>query len=368
MILYLVLRIRRLVSTPVPAPETGYQPAVTFMVAAYNESTFIHLKIANTLELEYPRDKFRIVFVTDGSTDNTNNIISRYEGVELMYEPQRRGKTAAINRAMKAVDSGIVIFSDANTLLNKEAVKELVKHFSDPGIGAVAGEKKVITTGSSGTEGQGEGMYWKYESCLKRWDAELYSVMGAAGELLAVRTSLYHPVPEDTILDDFIISFNICSMGYKVMYEPKAFAMETPSASLAEEFKRKVRIAAGGFQSIVRLRALLNIFRYPRITWQYVSHRVLRWTLAPLCLLLLLLSNTIIVFNGSGLFYQLLFAGQLLFYGAAYTGFLLAKHDVKTKYFYVPFYFVFMNIAVYKGFARFVKGSQSAIWERAARA
>ncbi|WP_291946615.1 glycosyltransferase family 2 protein [Chitinophaga sp.] len=367
-VLYLVLRIKRIFWPAVPNNDDDYTPDVTFLVAAYNESAFIHLKIANTLELDYPRDKCRILFVTDGSTDATNDIISKYEGVELLYEPQRNGKTAAVNRAMKLVTTEIVIFSDANTLLNPEAVRELVKHFRNEKTGAVAGEKKVIARNDSGTEGAGEGAYWKYESLLKRWDAELYSVMGAAGELLAVRTKLYRPVSEDTILDDFMISFNINKMGYTVQYESHAYAMESPSASLAEEFKRKVRIAAGGFQAIGRLSDLLNIFRYPAITWQYVSHRVLRWTLAPLCLALLLLSNLILVFNDAGYTYLILFALQMLFYGAAYTGFLMAQHHVKIKYFYIPFYFVFMNIAVYKGFIRFMRGRQSAVWERSERA
>ncbi|MBV7532002.1 glycosyltransferase family 2 protein [Chitinophaga sp. sic0106] len=367
LLLYLVLRAKRLF-TRRPDPDNTYEPRVTFMVAAYNEGAFIRHKIANTLELDYPADIFRIVFVTDGSTDTTNQVISQYANIQLLYEPARNGKTAAINRAMTLTDTEIVIFSDANTLLNTAAVRKLVRHFSDAQVGAVAGEKKVITHENSGSEGVGEGMYWKYESKLKQWDAELYSVMGAAGELLAVRTSLYAPIPEDSILDDFIISFNINIQGYKVAYEPQAFAMETPSASIQEEFKRKVRIAAGGFQSIVRLAGLLNIFRYPRITWQYVSHRVLRWTLAPLCLALLLVSNTIIVFNGGGYTYLLLLIAQLSFYAAAYTGYQLALHEVKIKYFYIPFYFVFMNIAVYKGFVRFIRGRQSAIWERAERA
>jgi len=366
-LLYLALRVKRLFTRKRSTTAT-FEPQVTFMVAAYNEGAFIRHKIANTLELEYPADKFRIVFVTDGSTDATNQVISQYANIRLLYEPARSGKTAAINRAMALVDTEIVIFSDANTLLNRAAVRQLVRHFSDPEVGAVAGEKKVITHENSGSEGVGEGMYWKYESRLKQWDAELYSVMGAAGELLAVRTALYAPIPVDTILDDFIISFNINKQGYKVAYEPGAYAMESPSASLKEEFKRKVRIAAGGFQSIVRLAPLLNIFRYPKITWQYVSHRVLRWTLAPLCLALLLLSNVAIVFNGGGYTYLLLLILQGCFYGAAYTGYQLALHDVKIKYFYIPFYFVFMNIAVYKGFGRFIRGRQSAIWERAERA
>ncbi|WP_143306702.1 glycosyltransferase family 2 protein [Chitinophaga vietnamensis] len=368
LLLYMAVKVKRWISPPKAFPGKDFEPHVTFMVAAYNESAFIRQKIANTLALDYPAEKMQIVFVTDGSTDNTNDIIRAHEKIKLLYQPARNGKTAAINRAMEQVSTPFVIFSDANTLLNKEAVKALIKHFALEDIGAVAGEKKVTLAANTGTEGAGEGMYWKYESKLKQWDAELYSVMGAAGELLAIRTSAYAPIPADTILDDFIISFNINLQGYKVQYEPAAYAMETPSASLAEEYKRKVRIAAGGFQAISRLLPLLNIFRYPKITWQYVSHRVLRWTLAPLCLLLLLISNTILVINGDGYTYMILFILQLAFYAAAFTGYLLAKQQLKVKYFYIPFYFVFMNIAVYKGFARFIQGRQSAVWERSQRA
>jgi cellulose synthase/poly-beta-1,6-N-acetylglucosamine synthase-like glycosyltransferase len=268
---------------------------------------------------------------------------------------------------MHLVETPFVIFSDANTLLNKEAVKQIIQHFATPSVGAVAGEKKIITTDESEAEGVGEGFYWKYESALKKWDSELYSVMGAAGELFAVRTELYTHVPKDTILDDFVISFNVNRKGYTVKYEPNAYAREAPSASLADEYKRKVRISAGGFQSIIMLADLLNIFRYPKITWQYVSHRVLRWTLAPLGLPLALISNIILVANNGGPLYIFLLVAQVLFYLSAYIGYQLANRQIKIKYFYIPFYFLFMNVAVYQGFARFLKKKQSAIWERSER-
>jgi cellulose synthase/poly-beta-1,6-N-acetylglucosamine synthase-like glycosyltransferase len=210
-------------------------------------------------------------------------------------------------------------------------------------------------------------MYWKYESLLKKWDAELYSVMGAAGELFAVRTALYEDIPADTILDDFMISFGINKKGYRVAYAPDAYAQETPSASLEDEYKRKVRIAAGGFQSMSRLLDLLNIFRYPSITWQYVSHRVFRWTVAPLCLLLAFLSNIVICAVGGPFIYWLFLLAQLAFYGMAFAGFVLAKRQVKSKLFYIPFYFVFMNVAVYQGFGRFLRKKQSAVWDRSQR-
>ncbi|MVT08093.1 glycosyltransferase family 2 protein [Chitinophaga tropicalis] len=366
-LLFLVVRLKRLLYKPGIPDNISFTPEVTLMVAAYNEEAFIREKIANTLSLDYPADKVQIIFVTDGSSDNTNNIIKEYPRITLLYEAERRGKTMAVNRAMKYVKSPFVVFCDANTLLNKDVLNRLLIHFRDPATGAVAGEKKILVPGDAAAEGAGEGMYWKYESLLKKWDAELYSVMGAAGELFAIRTELYEDIPADTILDDFMISFGINKKGYRVAYAPDAYAMETPSASLEDEYKRKVRISAGGFQSMSRLLGLLNIFRYPRITWQYVSHRVLRWTAAPLCLLLLIITNILLcVFNGATVYWYILIM-QVVFYIMALAGYIQAVQQKKSRLLYIPFYFTFMNIAVYKGFARFLKKKQSAVWERSAR-
>ncbi|PWV55792.1 glycosyltransferase family 2 protein [Chitinophaga sp. S165] len=367
-LLYIVIKLRRLFIKARPlTDDPPFTPDVTLMVAAYNEEGFIREKIANTLSLNYPAGKVQIIFVTDGSSDDTNNIIRSYPQITLLYEPERKGKTMAVNRAMKYVKTPFVVFSDANTLLNKDVLICLMRHFQDEQTGAVAGEKKIIVADQAEAEGAGEGMYWKYESLLKKWDAELYSVMGAAGELFAVRTSLYEDIPADTILDDFMISFGINKKGYKVAYAPDAYAQETPSASLEDEYKRKVRISAGGFQSMSRLLDLLNIFRYPKITWQYVSHRVSRWTVAPICLLLALLTNIILCVSGAPLVYWFILLMQVLFYGMAFVGYILAKKQVKSKLFYIPFYFVFMNVAVYQGFGRFLRKKQSAVWDRSQR-
>lgn len=364
-LLYGLIKIKRLFSRQ-KTPPASFEPPVSLVVAAYNEADFIEQKILNTLQLDYPSDKLEIIFVTDGSSDQTPAIVARYPAVKLLHQPQRHGKTAAINRAMKQVRYPFVIFCDANTLLNAGAVKHIVKHYADGQTGGVAGEKKVLVSGAAGAAAT-EGIYWKYESFLKKMDAELYSVVGAAGELFSIRTHLYTPVEEDVILDDFIISLRINMAGYRIAYAPDAYAMETPSSSMEEEHKRKVRISAGGFQSIVMLRPLLNIFRYPLLSFQYISHRVLRWTLSPLSLPLLLITNIILVWAGAGLFYQLVLAAQACFYLAALTGYQQAKAHRKSKIFYIPFYFLFMNIAVYQGFFRYLAKKQSAVWDKAQR-
>ncbi|MBC9928796.1 glycosyltransferase family 2 protein [Chitinophaga qingshengii] len=365
-LLYGLVRAKRLFSKPDDRPAAPFEPPVSLVIAAYNEADFIEQKIHNTLQLDYPSDKLEIIFVTDGSSDQTPDIIAQYPSIRLLHQPQRHGKTAAINRAMKQVQHPVVIFCDANTLLNSAAIKNIVQHYADEKTGGVAGEKKVVATGSTGAAAT-EGIYWKYESLLKKLDADLYSVVGAAGELFSIRTTLYTPVEEDVILDDFIISLRINMAGYRIAYAPDAYAMEAPSFSMEEEHKRKVRISAGGFQSIVMLSPLLNIFRYPLLAFQYISHRVLRWTLSPLSLPLLLISNIVLVWTGAGIFYQLVLAAQLCFYLAALVGYQQAKAHRKSKLFYIPFYFLFMNIAVYQGFFRYIGKKQSAAWDKAQR-
>lgn len=365
-LLYVLVKLKRLLGLPFSA-VASVEPPVTLLVAAYNEEDFIVEKILNTLALDYPAEKLDIIYITDGSSDRTPDIITRYPRITLLHENARRGKTAAINRAMEHVKTPVVIFCDANTLLNREAIRNIVKHYADEKTGGVAGEKKVVASGDANAAST-EGVYWKYESLLKKWDADLYTVVGAAGELFSVRTSLYEKVEPEVVLDDFIISLRINMKGYRIAYAPDAFAMESPSADIKEEHKRKVRISAGGFQSIVKLKGLLNIFRYPLLSFQYISHRVLRWTLSPLSLPILLVSNILLVIAEPGNWYLVAFlVCQLAFYAAAITGYFLASRNIKSKPFYIPFYFLFMNIAVFQGFFRYIGKNQSAAWEKSKR-
>jgi cellulose synthase/poly-beta-1,6-N-acetylglucosamine synthase-like glycosyltransferase len=265
------------------------------------------------------------------------------------------------------VTTPIVIFSDANTLLNKESIYNIARHYQDPRTGGVAGEKKIMETSNGKVAGIGEGLYWKYESFLKKQDAELYTVVGAAGELFSIRTRLYEPVGDNVLLDDFVISLRVCQKGYRVHYEPDAYAMETPSASLKDERKRKIRISAGAFQSMGMLIGLLNFFKYPVLSFQYISHRVLRWTLCPLMLPVIFIFNLVLVLDGAGPLYELVLAGQALFYLAAIAGWTLANRNVKSKLLYIPYYFFFLNFSLYQGFFRHLKGRQSVLWDKARR-
>jgi cellulose synthase/poly-beta-1,6-N-acetylglucosamine synthase-like glycosyltransferase len=342
-------------------------PAVTVLIAAYNEEDYIQAKIKNTLALQYPAEKLHVIIVTDGSTDNTPGLVANYPGVRLLHQPERMGKIAAVQRAMPYVDTELVVFTDANTMLNEEAILKIVRHYADDRVGAVAGEKRIMAKEKDAANGAGEGVYWKYESALKKWDSELYTVVGAAGELFSIRRSLFEIIPQDTLIEDFYLTLRIAQKGYQVRYEPEAYALEGPSASVGEELKRKIRIATGGIQAVIRLRALLNPLKYGILSFQYISHRVLRWTLAPVALLLLLLSNVILAIEGN-VFFQAVLLMQSFFYGAAYLGKLCETRQFKIKALFVPYYFFIMNYAVYMGFYRYLRGSQSVLWEKAKRA
>jgi len=369
-LLYIIIKIKRILHKENKIDDNEYYPEVTLFVAAYNEKDYIEAKVRNSLDMNYPQDKVHQVWVTDGSDDGTPDLLRKYEGLEVYHEVARNGKIGAMNRGMHFVKTPIVIFSDGNTLLGKDSIKEIVNLFKNPKVGCVSGEKRIFQKDAESAAGAGEGIYWKYESTLKKWDAELYSVVGAAGELFAIRTELYREVEKDTLLDDFIISLRVAMDGYTIQYNPNAYAIETSSANVKEELKRKIRIAAGGIQSVVRLRALLNPFKYGVLSFQFISHRVLRWTLAPLFLPIIFLLNVFLVFNNqfSPLsFYSTVLHLQILFYVMALLGWYLENKAIKIKILFIPYYFFIMNLAVYLGFKRYLKGNQSVNWERAKR-
>lgn len=369
LVLWIFLKIKNLFwRSESLAADQAFEPAISLVIAAYNEHDIIEQKIQNCLEIDYPRSKLHIVFVADGSNDGTPDVIRQYPEVELLFTPERLGKVAAINRAMEFIKTPFVVFCDANTFLNKESIKELVKHYRDEKIGAVAGEKKVTNNAFLGdAASSGEGIYWKYESFLKALDSKFFTVVGAAGELFSIRTKLFSAVPTHVLLDDFIISMNICKKGYRVVYEPKAFASEKPSFSIREEQKRKIRISAGGFQSVLMLADLLNIFKYGRLSFQYISHRVLRWIVCPVLLPIIFFSNVVLFFASADAVYTAILVGQIAFYIAATVGYYYASKNIKIKALYIPYYFVFMNFALYLGLKRFLGNQQSVLWDKAKR-
>ncbi len=369
-LLYIIIRLKRLFKgNPVksPLPSDDELPTMTLMICAYNEEDVVAEKMLNTRALDYPKDKLRIMWVTDGSNDRTNELLAAYPEVDVVFSPERRGKTAALKHGLRELQTRYVAFTDANTMINPEALREIARLFMDPAIGCVSGEKRVAARKEGEMAAEGEGLYWKYESTLKRWDSELYSAMGAAGELYAIDPALARDVPDEALLDDFMMSMYIVDEGRRIAYTPDAYAREYGSANIYEESKRKRRIAAGGLQSIWWLRRMLNPFRQPLVAFQFISHRVLRWSITPVAMILLLLANIALVVMGAGLFYQVILVLQVLFYLMALCGWLQSRVGRKNKLLYTAYYFMFMNFNVFRGMAYLKSHSKSGTWEKAKR-
>ena len=369
-LLYLLVLLKRMVKgkpKQIELPEDSQLPDVAFMVCAYNEQDVVEMKMQNIHELDYPKDKLHVVWVTDGSSDNTNEYLKAYPEVEVIYSPERRGKTAALNHGLSMVTSDITVMTDANTMVNREAIREIVRCMQDPKVACVAGEKRVMSRHEGEIAAEGEGLYWKYESALKRLDSELYSAMGAAGELNAIRTHLYERMPETALLDDFVMSMRMVEQGYKIAYTSEAYAMEYGSANLEEESKRKRRIAAGGLQSSWWLRSMMNPFKNFMVAFQFVSHRVLRWSITPIALMALIPLNVTLVMMKAGTVYTIIWILQILFYLTAFSGYLLEQHGHKNKLLYVPYYFLFMNINVFRGMHYLKTHQGGGTWEKAKR-
>ena len=371
-VLYALVKLKELFVKPVKRvlPPDSDLPEVTLFITAFNEEDVVDEKMENSLALDYPADKLRIVWVTDGSDDGTNDRLqTRWNGKATVYfQPKRQGKTAAMTRGMTLVRTPLVVFTDANTIVNSEAIHEIVLAFQNPKVGCVAGEKRIAVQTKDGAAAGGEGIYWKYESKLKELDYRLYSAVGAAGELFAVRRGLWQTLPEDTLLDDFVCSMLIAAQGYKIAYCKEAYALETPSADMGEEGKRKKRIAAGGLQSVWRLRKLLNPFRYGALWFQYVSHRVLRWTLTPVVLVALLPLNVALLWSGHPTLYAVTLGLQCAFYLAALAGRALERSGGRSRLLFIPYYFLFMNLNVFRGTAYLATHRGRGAWEKAKRA
>ncbi len=370
MLLYIIIQLKRLLTgkpreTVMPSDEE--LPTMTLMICAYNEEDVVAEKMANTLALDYPKDKFRIMWVTDGSNDRTNELLAAYPEVDIVFSPERKGKTAALKHGLRELKTRYVAFTDANTMINPDALREIARLFMDPTVGCVSGEKRVAARKAGEMAAEGEGLYWRYESTLKKWDSELYSAMGAAGELYAIDPTLVREVPDEALLDDFMMSMFIVQAGRRIAYTPDAYAREYGSANIFEESKRKRRIAAGGLQSIWWLRSMLNPFRQPLVAFQYISHRVLRWSVTPIALVILLIVNALLVYLNAGTLFTVMLVLQLLFYLMAFAGWWLDRCGHKNKLLYTAYYFVFMNINVFRGMAYLRTHGKSGAWEKARR-
>lgn len=344
-------------------------PAVTLLIAAYNEREVLSEKIENNSAIDYPKDKLKIVWVTDGSDDGSPDILRKYPDHRVCHQDTREGKTSAVNRGMQQADTPFVVFTDANTMINKASIKRLIGRFGDHKTGCVSGEKRIRTSKSDNAVGTGEGLYWRYESFIKKLESDISTAIGCAGELFGIRTELFEPIDRHVINDDFYISMQVIRKGYNIKYCPEAYAVEKPSLNIQEELKRKIRIATGGIQSLVMMKEMLNPMKHGFFAFQFLSHKVFRWTVVPLSILLVLILNLLIVvgthFNMD--VYLLTFMLQVIFYLFVLAGKITSNSRIRLKFFFLPYYLYIMNYSNLAGIWRFLRGNQSVKWEKANR-
>jgi cellulose synthase/poly-beta-1,6-N-acetylglucosamine synthase-like glycosyltransferase len=333
------------------------------VIAGYNEERVIGGKIANSLALDYPRERLEIIVVSDGSADRTPDIVASFaeQGVLGLHDPPRRGKSAALNRGVARASGDMVVFSDANNDFAEDALKVLVGHFADPAVGGVCGVKQ-IKPARDRQSTQGDSLYWRYESAIKQAEGRLGSITNADGEIFALRRRLYRPLDERIINDDTQVTFDLVKQGYRVLYDPAARSYEYASSHIRDDFFVKVRMVAGGFQSLTMNPGM---FLPPRtaFTLAFVSHKVLRWT-APLPLLGLLVLSAVLWAQPV---YAALFGAQILFYATAAWGAHAIRSGPLPSLVYVPFYFTTMNLAALTGLWRFLRSQQGTDWRKAAR-
>jgi len=332
-------------------------PPISLIIPAYNEEEHLLEKIANVRNLDYPREKMEVVFISDGSTDRTNDILRDLpdSNIHALFSAVRRGKSTGLNQAVAHSHNDILVFSDASTMFSPDAIKNLVRHFSDPGVGVVCGNLKFEGTSESHHT---EGIYWKYETMLRMMEARLGATLTASGAIYALRRQCYCPLSEEIMIDDFVVPMRARKLGYRVVHDLEAIATDFAAPSVAGEFKRRVRLATGSFRALgellsARLNGLASLALF--------SHKVLRWIL-PFSLIALLLSNALLL---DSTFYKFTFAMQLTFYVWAGLGFFFRQRMQRIRYGLVGYFLLAMHLAFLVGFVRFLTGHGEGTWQRA---
>jgi len=336
-------------------------PSVTLIISAYNEADVIARKLANSLALDYPQQQLEVLVVSDCSSDGTDDIVRRCgdSRVRLLRMAERGGKTLGLNAAVEQASGEILVFSDANAMYRPNAVRALVRNFSDERVGAVVGESTYAE--AEGGADKDESLYWRYEVMIKRLESAIGSVVGGDGAIYAIRKSLYRPMRADA-LSDFVNPLQIVQSGHRCIYEPQALSVEKAAGDFDREFRRKVRIVNRAWRAMMSMKTLLNPLRFGFFSIQILSHKLLRWCV-PLFLLACFAANAALLWSGS--WYVLLFGLQLLLYALALLGHLLRARRNLPRLIAVPYYFVIVNLASARGILESYLGKTYTTWTTA---
>ncbi|GAB4569919.1 MAG: glycosyltransferase family 2 protein [Anaerolineae bacterium] len=369
--MFALARRRRQQGTPLtPLAEL---PTLTLLIPVHNEADVIRRKLENCLTLDYPRDKLEILVVDDGSTDDTASIVESYStrGITLIRQPERSGKMAAVNTGFAHASGDIVVLSDASPNYEPDSLKILARRFADRSVGVVVGTLRVWD--SANAVAKPAGLYWRYEAALRRWESETGSTVAVHGNMFAIRKALFKPLQAGTINDEFSIAMEVLRQGYRVVYEPEAVSYDDASATMQDEFNRRVRINAGRFQALFSA----GYLQAPTfdLRFRLFSHKLLR-PLTPILMLFILLCNILLValtwqkgINGNpvlleGIWGMLLLLGQIGFYALAMLGWYMERRGQRNRILNVVYYFVSSNVAALIGLWRWVRGTQRVTWQK----
>ena len=353
----LVFILARLINRKVK--KGCYSPSITIIIAAYNEERYIEETIRNKLALDYPGDKCEIIVVSDASDDRTDDLVRKYEhlGVRLIRQEPRSGKTSALNRAVLEAKGEIIVFSDANSIYESDALKKLIQNFNDPEVGYVTG-KMVYANPDGSLVGDGCSTYMNYENLLRRQETKIGSIVGVDGGIDAVRKGLYRAMNPDQ-LPDFILPLGVVEQGYRVVYEPQAVLQESTLNASGDEYRMRVRVSLRCLWALWDIRQLLNVMRFGVFAWQLWSHKVLRY----LCFLFLIAAygcNLMLWKEGGP--YPVLFTLQNAVYLGAVVSHVLERRALHLRFFYLAHYFVLLNLASAHAFVKFVLGQKQVMW------
>ena len=336
-----------------------YEPSVTILIAAYNEAQHIQANIENKLALEYTKEKLEIIVISDGSEDGTDEIVKSFtsRGVRLIRQEPRKGKTSALNLAVPHAHGEIIVFSDANSIYDQDALRHLIENFADPKVGYVTG-KMVYVNPDGTTIGDGCSAYMKYENLLRTFETRIGSIVGVDGGIDAVRKSLYRPMKADQ-LPDFVLPLTVTEHGYRVVYEPRALLMEETLKNSEDEYRMRVRVSLRALWALWDMRKLLNPKRYGVFSLQLLSHKVLRYS-GILFMIGAYIGNAFIL--SRSIFFRIILLIQTIFYSAALAGYVLEKKGSFSRILYIPYYFCLINIAAGHALIRFLCGEKQVLW------
>lgn len=337
----------------------NHLPKVTLIVAAHNEEKVIAKKLQNILDLNYPKDKLNAIIISDGSTDRTTEIVGEHEGngIRLIAQSRRHGKTACQNIGAAMADGEILVFSDANAIYRRDTIAKLVRHFNDDCVGCVCGELRYKNDAAS-SAGDGEELYWRYERFLKDRESRLSSLIGVNGSVYAIRKDCYVPL-DDGLISDLVEPLLIYMKGFKIVYEKEAISEEDANNHMDDELKRKVRIITRGIRGLLYTKSLLNPLKWGIFSIQIISHKLLRW-LVPYLLLAILITNFLLIDRRV---FQLSLMIQVIFYAGALVGYFLEKKRcVACKLLMTPLYFSMVNFAALIGWLKVIRKEPMKTW------